>query len=485
VTTKTPAADYTPDPRRWRVLGVLSLALFMSLIDVSIVNVALPSIQRGLAANDSQLQWILAGYALTFGIGLVAAGRAGDLYGRGPLFILGVVLFTGASAWAGLSSDALWLNIARALEGLGSGLISPQVIGMIQQYFRGAERGRAFGIFGGVVGASVAIGPVLGGLLIQLGGIENGWRWIFFVNLPFGVLAIVLALLWIPRPLFTRTQDGPEAGPLERDLDPVGSVLLGLAVLGLLLPFVESGRSVIVWIALPVGVALLAVWVWWERRYKQSGRSPMVDLAIFQVVSFRNGTLVIGLYFLGMTSVWVLVALYFQDGLGHSALASGLVGLPSAVLSGLSALWAGRLVATHGRKVVIAGLYCAILGLLLCVLVVWFHERGDLSEWWLLLSLAFIGIAQGSVISPNQALTLAEVPLTYAGSSGGVMQTVQRIGTSMGIAIITAIAFSVLRGGGWAAAFIIGFAAIGVVVVLALAVAHLDLHQRRGRSSWL
>jgi MFS family permease len=186
-----------------------------------------------------------------------------------------------------------------------------------------------------------------------------------------------------------------------------------------------------------------------------------------------------------MTSVWVLVALYFQDGLGHSALASGLVGLPSAVLSGLSALWAGRLVATHGRKVVIAGLYCAILGRLLCVLVVWFHERGDLSEWWLLLSLAFIGIAQGSVISPNQALTLAEVPLTYAGSSGGVMQTVQRIGTSMGIAIITAIAFSVLRGGGWAAAFIIGFAAIGVVVVLALAVAHLDLHQRRGRSSWL
>jgi EmrB/QacA subfamily drug resistance transporter len=484
VTTDRAAADYTPDPRRWRVLGVLSLALFMSLIDVSIVNVALPSIQRGLAASDSQLQWILAGYALTFGIGLVAAGRAGDIYGRGPLFILGVILFTGASAWAGLSSDALWLNIARALEGLGSGLISPQVIGMIQQYFRGAERGRAFGIFGGVVGVSVAIGPVLGGLLIQLGGIENGWRWIFFVNLPFGVLAIVLALLWIPRPLFTRAADDPEARPPDRDLDPVGSVLLGLAVLGLLLPFVESGRSVLVWVSLPIGAVLLAVWVWWERRYQRSGRSPMVDLDIFRVVSFRNGTLVIGLYFLGMTSVWVLIALYFQDGLGHSALASGLVGLPSAVLSGLSALWAGRLVATHGRKVVVAGLYCAILGLVLCVLVVWLHEQGNLSEWWLLLSLSFIGVAQGSVISPNQALTLAEVPLTYAGSSGGIMQTVQRIGTSMGIAIITAIAFTVLRGGGWAAAFIIGFAAIAVVVVLALAVAHLDLHQRRGMT-WL
>ncbi|HEU0256720.1 MAG TPA: MFS transporter, partial [Microbacteriaceae bacterium] len=179
--------DYVPDPRRWRVLGVLSAALFMALIDVSIVNVALPSIQHGLDATESDLQWVLSGYALTFGIGLVTAGRAGDLYGRGGYFLIGVVVFTASSAWAGLAPDALWLNIARAVEGIGSGLISPQVIGMIQQYFRGAERGRAFGIFGGVVGVSVAIGPVLGGLLIQLGGPVDGWRWVFFVNIPVGV----------------------------------------------------------------------------------------------------------------------------------------------------------------------------------------------------------------------------------------------------------------------------------------------------------
>ena len=161
----------------------------MALIDVSIVNVALPSIREGLGASESDLQWVLSGYALTFGVILVAAGRAGDIFGRAPLFMAGVVVFTGASAWAGFASDPLWLNIARALEGVGSGLISPQVVGMIQQFFRGAERGRAFGIFGSVVGVSVAIGPVLGGLLIHIFGVNNGWRWVFFVNLPVGVIS--------------------------------------------------------------------------------------------------------------------------------------------------------------------------------------------------------------------------------------------------------------------------------------------------------
>ncbi len=477
------------------------MALFMALIDVSIVNVALPSIQRGLGASPSDLQWVLSGYALTFGVGLVTAGRAGDLFGRGPLFILGVVVFTASSAWAGSAPDPLWLNIARAVEGIGSGLISPQAVGMIQQYFRGAERGRAFGIFGSVVGVAVAIGPVLGGVLIKAGGAEDGWRWIFYVNVPIGVLAIALAALWFPRPLLNRNRDldrdagrdpgrdrdvgrGRDAGPpvaaQSRDLDPVGAVLLGLAVLAILLPFVESSASALVWLALPLGGGILGLWLLWERRYQRRGRSPMVDLGIFRVPSFANGTVLMGLYFLGVTSVWVLVALYFQEGLGHSALASGLVGLPSAVLSGLSALWAGRQVATYGRRVVIGGMYSVLLGLGLCVLVVWLHSAGTASEWWLLLSLSFIGIGQGSVISPNQALTLADVPLQYAGSSGGIMQTTQRIGTSTGIAVITAIAFAVLSVSNWSVAFNVGFGAIAVVVLLALVVGYVDLRQRHG-----
>ena len=483
-----------PDPRRWRVLAVLVVALFMSLVDVSIVNVALPSIQSGLHASDSELQWVLSGYALTFGVGLVSAGRAGDIFGRGPLFIVGVALFTLASAASGAAPTALWLNIARAVQGIASGLFNPQVIGMIQQYFRGAERGRAFGIFGGAVGVSVAVGPLLGGLLIHLGGAAEGWRWVFYVNLPVGVLAIVLALVWFPRPLRNsvrlrtdaeRVTTGalrtdPSIPRQSRDLDVTGAVILGLAVVAVLFPFLQSRESAFVWIALPVGLALLALWLWWERRFKRLGRSPMVDLAIFRVRSFANGTLLVGLYFLGMTSIWVLIALYFQDGLGHSALATGLVGLPNAIVSGLASLWAGRKVATYGRKVVIGGLYFALFGLAASAFVVWLHELGVASEWWLLLTLCFVGIAQGSVISPNQTLTLAEVPLRYAGSSGGIMQTGQRIGTSVGIAVITAVAFSVLGAGGWSGAFIAGLAAIFVVVVLALVVGYADLRSRRG-----
>lgn len=469
---------YTPDPARWRVLIVLAAALFMSLIAVSIVNVALPAIQHGLGATDSDIQWVLAGYALTFGIGLVTAGRAGDIYGRGALFIIGVAIFTGTSVWSALAPDPLWLNISRAAQGIGSGLISPQAVGMIQQYFRGKERGRAFGIFGAVVGVSVAIGPVLGGILIDWGGPVNGWRWVFFVNVPVGVAAIILAYLWIPQPLYIRAKN--RGAGSDRDLDPVGAIILGLAVLALLYPFVETHGTWVTWLLIPSGLLLIGVWVRWEIRYKNSGRQPMVDLAIFRVRSFSNGTLLMGLYFLGMTSIFVLLALYFQDGLGHSALASGLVGLPSAIFSAIAALWAGRLVGVHGRIVVIVGIYCTLTGVLASIVVAYGVAQGWASEWWLLLTLTLIGIGQGSVISPNQALTLSDVPLAYAGSSGGVMQTVQRIGTSVGIPVITAVAFSVLAASNWTVAFIVGYTVIAAIIAASLVVAYIDMRQRPG-----
>ncbi len=470
---------YVPDPYRWRTLGVLSIVLFMSLIDVSIVNVALPSIQLGLGATDAQLQWILSGYALTFGVGLVTAGRAGDIFGRGPLFMVGVVLFTLSSAAAGLAHDAVLLNVARAFQGIGSGLISPQVIGMVQQYFRGAERARAFAIFGAAVGISVAVGPLLGGLLIHAGGVEHGWRLTFFVNVPVGIVALTLALLWFPRPLLNKNLPATTRERTQnRDLDPVAAVLLGLAVLSLLLPFVEAGAGPWIWLSIPVGVGLVFLWLWWEQRQKQLGRHPMVDLGIFRVPSFANGTLLISVYFVGITSVWVLLALYLQDGLGLTALQTGLMGLPSAIVSGFAALLAGRNVVKHGRKVVIIGIYSALFGLLASILVVWLRSQGLASEWWLLLSLSFLGIGQGSVISPNQTLTLADVPLEYAGSSGGIMQTGQRIGTSVGIAMITALAFATLAVSDWSVAFIAGFAGITVVVSFALVLAYADQRQR-------
>lgn len=482
--TESTQNNYWPDPARWRVLTVLLTALFMSLVGVSIVNVALPTIQHGLNASQSSIQWVLSGYALTFGVILVSAGRAGDILGRGGLFLAGVALFTASSIAAGFAADATWLNIARFLQGLGSGMLSPQGIGMIQQYFRGAERGRAFGYLGTAVGFSVAIGPVLGGLLIQLGGPDLGWRLTFLINVPVGIITIILGLLWFPRPLIRFSQADNTASSsstsLLRALDPVGSVLLGLAVLAALFPFMESRSAPITWVLLPAGLVLAYLWVKWERRYARMGGSPMVDLSIFSIPSFTNGTLIMTLYFLGMTSVWVLIALYVQLGTGRSAFEAGLFGVPAALLSAYAANWAGKRVMRYGRRLVIVGILLAMLGLALSILVALLYEKGLASVWWLLPTLAFVGVAQGLVISPNQALTLADVPLAYAGASGAIMQTGQRIGTSIGIAVITAAAFAALAAtNSWTFAVVTGFAVVMLVTLATLWVAIKDLHSRK------
>lgn len=472
----------TNDPLRWRILAVLLATIFMSLVSVSIVNVALPSIQHSLHADTSDLQWVLSGYALTFGVMLVAAGRAGDIFGRGGIFILGVLVFISSSVVAGLAPTPAWLNGARFMQGVGSGLLSPQGLGMIQQYFRGPERGRAFGYFGSMVGISVGIGPVIGGILIELGGPDLGWRLAFLVNVPVAALIIFLALRWFPRPLIQFPSGGSLFERISRTLaalDPIGALLLGAAVLCSLLPFVETHVSHWIWALLPFALLLLYAWVRWEGYYARSGRAPMVDLGIFSASSFANGTLIMALYFLGMTSVWVIVALYMQEAVGKSAFEAGLVGIPAAMLSALAANWAGKNVNRLGRRIVIGGIWLGIIGMLLSMAVVYLQALGLISVWWLVLSLAFVGLAQGSVISPNQTLTLEQVPLQYAGSSGAIMQTGQRIGTSIGIAVITAVVFGTLHHGSWAMALCTGFAVIALVLTLALIVAYKDYHQRK------
>lgn len=528
------AVTGSQDPARWRILMVILAAIFMSLMGVSIVNVALASIQQALHASQSDIQWVLSGYALTFGVVLVSAGRAGDLMGRGGFFMIGVAIFTLASVAAGLAQSADQLNLARFIQGVGSGFINPQGVGMIQQYFRGAERGRAFGFFGTAVGVSVAIGPVLGGFLIELGGESFGWRLTFLVNVPVGLLTLWLGYRWFPRPLLHRprlangdpavghsllqaeTQEansranlfastvrentvGPDLsghsssgtqaqaqaqapGPKKQglsSLDPVGALLLGLGVLAVLFPFVEAREAHLLWLLVPLGLVLFYLWVHWERLYARMGFSPMVDLNIFHTPSYRNGAIIMTLYFLGMTSVWVLVPLFIQLGLGKSALEASLIGIPSALLSAWSANWSGKHVTRIGRKIVIGGLCMALLGLATSILIVQMHLHGLLSYWWLLASLALFGLGQGSVISPNQTLTLAEVPIAYAGSSGAIMQTGQRIGTSVGIAVITALVFAVLPHSNWHLAFTLGFASIMVTLSLALWVSIKDMRMRR------
>lgn len=471
-TTRSLAPD-----NRWRIHAVLLVTVALTLTGISIVNVALPSIRESLGATDADLQWVLAGYALSFGVTLIPAGRLGDILGRPRLYLIGIVIFALASILAGLAGDMVMLNLARVLQGVGSGLLSPQILGMIQHLFQGAERARALGAYGTVVAVSMGAAPLLGGVIIEAVGSDDGWRWTFFVNVPVSVVALLLAFLWFPRPFGVRRLSVRS----RIDLDLIGASLLGIAIFLTLLPFAAPIGGY-VWILLPVGLLTIIGWIYWERRYLRMGRRPMVDLGIFADAGFSSGVALATVYFLGVTAVWVIVAIYLQLGMGFSAFEAGLVGLPSAVLGALSARWAGKNVPTMGRRIVSTGIVIAILGLVATVVLLHLSAEGHLSAWWLVLTLAPMGMAQGSVISPNQTLTLTSVPLDYAGSSGGVLQTGQRVGAAIGAAVITAILFSVQPIAGWQVAATAAFAGIIVSLLVALAISLRD-QLRRDRST--
>lgn len=471
-------------PEQRRVLPTILVPAFLSLLSVSIVNVALPAIETSLGAGTSGLQWVVSGYALAFGVLLVAAGRAGDLWGRGRLFILGLALFAIGSLVSGLAPSVTVLNLARAFMGIGSGLLTPQVSGIIQQFFQGEARGRAFGALGSAVGVSVAIGPVLGGVFITSLGPEWGWRSCFLINVPIAIAGIVAARVFLPASAWKAayTENDPatsRSGRRRIDFDPVGMLLLALATLFVMVSFMEAGLGTWIWSLLLLGVALAIAWVRWELRYRRIGRTPMVDMQLFRTRSFASGALLTTLYFLGFTSLWLLVAQYMQIGLGHDALVAGMIGLPAAFAGAITAPLAGRHVVRVGRVIVLWGLGVGVLGLLLSAAVVLLHGRSGVTEWWLLGTLMLTGIGQGLVVSPNQTLSLAEVPLRYAGSAGGVLQTGQRIGTSVGIAVITTIAFGVATSSGWDLALAVGFGAIIAVSGVAMLVGAYDLRASR------
>jgi EmrB/QacA subfamily drug resistance transporter len=462
--------DYQPDPRRWRALIVVLVAGFMVLLDVSIVNVALPSIARGLGADDSDLQWVVSGYALAFGLVLVAGGRIGDARGRRPTLMIGLAVFTLASAACGLAKSALMLVIARLVQGVGGGLVTPQNSGLIQGLFRGAERGRAFGLFGATVGVSTAIGPLLGGLLIQLGGVQNGWRWIFFVNLPVGIVAMVLAVRTVPH---RRREKGEHT-----DYDPVGALILGVATVSVLLPFVESRTwsGGLKWTLLVPAALFGWMFIRWERRYRSRGREPMVDLALFGRRSYTFGATVGLAYFAGFTGVFFIYAQFLQDGRGYTALQSGLASTPFAVGSAVAAGLGGPVVTRIGRKLIVGGLVLVIIGLVASWVAIGLVDSAAVG-YAVAAPFLVAGLGSGLVIAPNQTLTLSEVPPRQGGAAGGVLQTGQRIGSAAGIAAVGSLFYSRLASthGDFTVAVRDGFLVIVVIVAVALAVAIADL----------
>lgn len=420
------------DPRRWSALAICLAAVFLGVVDLGIVNVALPDIETDLGASEADLQWIVSGYALAMGLLLIPSGRYGDARGRRRVLLTGVVGFTAASLLAGLAPTPELLSVARVLQGLCTGLVTPQVTGMIQQLFTGAERARAFGLFGAVLGLATATGPLAAGVLLTVGESAGTWRWLFLVNVPIGGTILLLGRRLIPR-TFATTAD--------TRLDPVGIALLSTGTLLLMVPLLQDAGADRPWWVAAVGIVVLAVFVAWERGTARRGRQPAVDLGLFRLRSYVSGLTVAMTFFAGYSAVFIVLTLALQLGLGYTPLESGLTQAPFTLGNAAAALLGGRLITRHGRMVVVVGVTCTITGLI----ATGFLVQGDYGVpvgWILAVPLALAGVGNGLTIAPNQALTLARVPPTGGGSASGVLLTTQRVASALGIAAVSAIFFA-------------------------------------------
>jgi len=428
-----------PDRIRWEAFAVCAAVASLTIMDLSKINVGLPTIETSLGGGPTELQLIVAGYALAFGLALVPAGRLGDIKSRKVMFIIGLASFTLASVLCALAPSIELLVVGRILQGVAAGIQMPQVLGLIQQLFQGPERGKAFGLFGAIIGLSTAFGPTLGGLLIAIGGEADGWRLMFWMNVPLGILALLFALRLLP------AEQQHESAKTE--LDIVGILFLGAAVFSLMLPFVlttggpDDDPNRWFWL---IGFVIAGVaFVLWEKNFLARGKSPVIRFSLLKLQSYRNGILVATAYFAAMPAIFLLTTLYLQQGLGLAAVFAGMVTIPFALVSAYTSWVGGRLVNAHGRKLVLAGLTLVLIGFGLA-LPVSAYAPPELVPWLLSAAMIIAGAGGGFVISPNQTLTLQDVPVVQGGVAGSVAQVGQRAGTAIGVAAATSTYFATI-----------------------------------------
>lgn len=429
-----PAAD-----RRWLALALALGGTFMAVFDNFVVNVALPTIQRDLRASFAQVQFVIAGYALAYGVTLVTGGRLGDIYGRKRLFLSGLTGFTAASALCGLAPGPGVLVSARLLQGLAAAALTPQVLSIIQVTFPPAERARAFGAFGAVAGLAAAAGQGLGGLLVQADLLGLSWRAAFLINVPIGV-AIVLAA----RALLAESRS---ASAPQLDLGGVAILTAGLFLVAF--PLVagrEAGWPWWAWGCLLAAAPVLVGFVAFERARTARGDTPLVVLRLFRARTFVAGLLVSLLFNAASAGFFLGFALYLQIGLRFSPLEAGLVQLPAAAGFTLAATLMARLDARLGSRLVLAGLALNVATFAAGVLVIRANPET-------LPRLGFAALIFGQAFGAGTAsprltgVVLAEIGRDDAGAAAGVLATAQQIGSALGVALIGVVLFGALAGG--------------------------------------
>src|SRR5437870_1119210 len=424
----------TEDNRRWWTLGALCFALFMIMLDNTVVNVALPAIKSDLGISQAELEWTVAAYALTFASLLLTGGKVGDLVGRRLIFTIGLVVFTLSSLFCGLSSSGTELIAARSVQGVGAALMMPATLSIISATFAVRERGTAIGIWAGVSAMALAIGPLLGGIITE----HISWNWIFYVNVPIGVLGVLAAIFVVPESKDTSH---------EQRLDLPGLLSSGVGLFAIVFALIEAHRygwtSGLILGLFTLGVVALVTFVLLERHQ----RLPMLDLSLFKSGTFAGANLVAILVTLAMFGIFVFFPIYMQTFLGWSPIQAGAALLPWTVMIVIFAPIAGKLSDHIGSRWLMAGGMTTVAVCCLLLSTVTLHS----TFWHMLPAFLLGGLGMSFVMTPMSAAAMGAAPVAKAGVASGVLNTFRQVGVALGIAIMGAIvadrAAAAARGG--------------------------------------
>lgn len=437
----------------WTPLAVLMCGTFMFILDFFVVNVALPSIQRGLHASAADVEWVVAGYALTIGAGLVLGGRLGDLAGRRRVFAAGLTVFAITSAACALAPDAAYLVGARLGQGAGAALMAPNILSILGVVYTGDRRVRAISIYGMVMGVAAVSGQLIGGVLIDSG---LGWRAVFWVNVPIAVIALAACRRRVPE---SRSEQRPS-------LDGAGSLLLTVALVALVLPLVtgrDEGWPAWSWACLGASPVLLGGFFAHQRWYATRVGNPLLDPQIFAVGAFRAGLVTQLAFWCQQAASYLVLALYLQQGRHLRPLASGAVFSVLAAGYLLTSLRAPAWTVRFGRRVIATGALVAAAGYgLLWMVVSQSGTGGDLFA--LFPGLFLVGTGQGLCITPLTTTVLSHATPLSMGAVSGALSTVQQVGNSLGVAVIGVVFFGAVSHG-YGAAFERSTAAMSILLV--------------------